>query len=59
MPTNLNAIDNQGSVLDSTESVVCTKIERNKGDGEMFANKIFHRKNLNKKISFQQIKLMF
>lgn len=57
---SLNVIINQGSGLDSAESVMGIKAERNKGDGKMSANKIFHRKkNLNKKKSLRRIKLMF
>lgn len=56
---SLNVIIKQGSGLDSAESMVCTKAGREKGEGKMSANKMFHRKNLNKRISFQQIKLMF
>lgn len=56
---SLNVIINQGSVLDSAESMMGSKVEGDKGDGKIFAIKYSTGKNLNKKISFQQIKLMF
>lgn len=56
---SLNVIINQGSVFRFCRIYDVYKEWRDKEEGKMFEIKYSTEKNLNKKISFQQIKLMF